>query len=569
MASFTLARWRSGSASIAVWVVSWLTLAPLAVWGQGPSELLRQTIEDARDGSDVQIAGNRLVAVGFLSRFYAARRFEPAWVDPVNVTAALRIISTSDEHGLRPEDFHMDAIRLLQAMLAEQPGDARINVNLDLLLTDGLVTFAYQLVYGKVDPRVLTPSWNLTRPLLQRPPEMVLQEALTRRTLPEVVVSLMPAFPYYRAMLAQLKRYRHFAKRGGWPVVPEGQVLQAGDTDPRVAILRNRLAVEYGAGEVSDRGPQFYDAALEASVRGMQQRHGLAADGVVGPATLKVLNISAIERLNQIRVNLERARWLREELTDAQDLVMVNIAGFHMRLIQDGEDRWQSRVIVGTAYDYQTPVFAADMEYLVFNPTWTVPRSIVRDEMFATIQANPNYLASEQLDLLDSTGQRIDAATLDWTTISASSFPYTLVQQAGGKNALGRVKFMLPNDHAVYLHDTPARELFARAGRTFSHGCVRIENPLELATLLLQDQLDWTRAAIDQTIAGGKTTTVFLTEPLRVLILYWTAEPAADGSVRFYDDVYRRDGAVLQALNSPFRTLTPADRLSSGLPPER
>ena len=272
-----------------------------------------------------------------------------------------------------------------------------------------------------------------------------------------------------------------------------------------------------------------------------------------------MLNISAAQRVDQIRVNLERARWLREEFSAARDFVIVNIAGFYVRFFDDGEATWESRVIVGTEYD-QTPIFAADLKYLVFNPTWTVPRSIIREEMLPDIKADSTYLSSRNFDLLDASGRSVAPASVDWPSVEPTNFPYGLVQQPGPDNALGRVKFMLPNAHAVYLHDTPSRDLFARAGRTFSHGCVRTENPLEFAELLLADQPAWARDAIDQVVASGETTTVFLTEPLRVFILYWTAEPAEDGGVRFYDDVYERDGAVLEALDAPFRALTPADR---------
>jgi murein L,D-transpeptidase YcbB/YkuD len=214
---------------------------------------------------------------------------------------------------------------------------------------------------------------------------------------------------------------------------------------------------------------------------------------------------------------------------------------------------------VGTQYD-QTPIFAADLKYIVFNPTWAVPRSIVINEMLPAIKADSGYLASGGYDLLDSNGRRVDPVTVDWARITGSQFRYGLVQRPGPANALGRVKFMLPNEHAVYLHDTPARQLFSLAGRTFSHGCVRAEDPLALAALLLDDQAQWDRAAIDATVGRGVTRTVFLSKPLRVFLLYWTAEPAVNGGVSFFDDVYQRDGKLLAALDAPFRSLTPADR---------
>ncbi len=192
------------------------------------------------------------------------------------------------------------------------------------------------------------------------------------------------------------------------------------------------------------------------------------------------------------------------------------------------------------------------MTYLVLNPTWTVPRSIIQDEMLPQMKADSSYLPARNFGLFDQEWRSVDPAVLDWESVSASDFPYNLVQRPGPDNALGAVKFMFPNAHSVYLHDTPNRELFGRAPRAFSHGCVRVENPLEFAARLLEDQPDWTREAIDRAIDNRQTITVYLTTPLRVLIVYWTAEPADDGGVRFYEDVYARDTTVLSALKSDF-----------------
>ena len=533
-----------------------IALAPVAGWTQATSERIRQVIEYSHDSGQPEVAGTPLVAVDFLATFYEARRFEPAWASAANVETALAAMEGSDQHGLSDEDFHLDTIRLLRALQAEQPDDPGVTANLDLLLTDGLVTYAYQLVYGKVDPRSLTATWNLSRPLLSRAPEQVLEEALAQGKLAQVLESLIPALPYYGNMLTELAGFRQLAARGGWPAVPAGGTLKAGDVEPRVAALRTRLAAEYGeiAAQVSDA--QVFDSVLENAVRRFQAEHALEVDGAVGPATLRALNVSAAERVDQIRVNLERARWVQEEFVGTRDFVIVNIAGFYVRLYENGVVDWETRAIVGTQY-HQTPIFAADMKYLVLNPTWTVPRSIIIKEMLPKMKADPGYLPARNFDLIDQSGRKVDPATVDWANVSAGRFPYSVVQRPGPGNALGQVKFIFPNSHAVYLHDTPGRQLFTRTGRTFSHGCVRTENPLEFAARLLKDQADWTRDAIDRSIEGGQTKTVYLTDPLRVFILYWTAEPGANGGVRFYDDVYQRDATVLKALNAPFRGFAP------------
>lgn len=540
------------SAREASCIVLLLALAPFAGWGQSTSELLRQTVEDAHDSEEFYIADSRLVAINFLASFYEGRRFQLAWTDPANVETVVQALAASGQHGLSPDEFHVDSIRSLREQKAQQPNDPLIDTNLDLLLTDGLVIYAYQLVYGKVNPEALTASWNLSRPLLKRAPEDVLEEALSRGTVAGLLESLAPSFSHYTRMQAQLERQRQIANAGGWPSVPEGRILRQGDVDPRVAAVRARLAAEYGDIDPASGDVMAFDAILEESLRRFQESYALDVDGAVGPATLRAMNITAAQRVDQIRVNLERARWVSEESTTARNFVIVNIAGFYVRLFEDRAKNWQTRVIVGAKY-HKTPIFAANMQYIVLNPTWTVPRSIIRKEMLPKMKADPTYLPSRNFDLVDRSGQKVDPASIDWANVSANNFPYNVVQRPGPQNALGLVKFIFPNSYSVYMHDTPARTLFARTERTFSHGCIRTENPLDLAELLLADQPEWTRAAIDRTIEGGKTTTVHLTEPLRVFILYWTAEPTEDGGVRFYEDAYDRDPAVLAALDAPFR----------------
>lgn len=535
-----------------IWtLIAWVGLAPLAGWGQTVPEVLRRTVEYAGVGGDGEVAGARLVGAGLLARFYSARRFEPAWSDARDVEMLLAALEDSEAHGLSPRDFHVDAIRLLLQMRAEQSVDPWINASLDILLSDGLVTYANQLSYGKVDPGTLSPSWNPNRPLLTREPEQALADMFAQSDLAGFLESLVPTSPHYRNLQARLSTYRAIANRGPWPAVPDGGPLEQGDSGPRVAAVRARLAFEYADLEAPRADPQVFDAILVGAVRRFQEEHSLEADGVVGPATLDAMNVSATERVDQIRVNLERARWAQAELSEAQDLVLVNVAGFYVRLYEDGEIGWESRVIVGTE-DEQTPTVAADMTYLVLNPTWTVPRSIIREEILPQMKADSSYLPARNFGLFNQEWRSVDPAALDWNSVDASNFPYHIVQRPGPANALGAVKFMFPNAHSVYLHDTPSRELFARAPRTFSHGCVRVENPLELAARLLEDQPDWTRNAIDRAIDSGQTITVYLATPLRVLIVYWTAEPTDDGGVHFFEDVYARDTIVLSALKSDF-----------------
>jgi L,D-transpeptidase YcbB len=287
-------------------------------------------------------------------------------------------------------------------------------------------------------------------------------------------------------------------------------------------------------------------------VERFQHRHGLEADGAVGRRTLAALNVPVEARIDQLRVNLERTRWVFRDLEPRY--LIVNIAGFHAYLMEDGKSVWDSRVVVGTRYR-KTPVFKARMTYLVLNPTWTVPPTILKEDIIPAMRRDPGYLASRNMVLLDASGQRVDTADIDLQNLTIRNFPYVVRQEPGPQNALGRIKFMFPNRHFVYLHDTPSRGLFERANRTFSSGCIRVEHPLTLAELLLDDPVNWNRAKIEARLADGKTQTVNLKTPITVFLVYWTAEPEADGEVNFFNDVYRRDAAVLKALDEPFRLI--------------
>jgi len=259
------------------------------------------------------------------------------------------------------------------------------------------------------------------------------------------------------------------------------------------------------------------------------------------------------DRVNQIRLNLERGRWVLDNLE--ADFIVVNIAGFRAYLYRDRKPVWSTRVVVGKTY-HKTPVFRSLLKYVVFNPTWTVPYSIATKEMLPAIQRDPNYLSARNFDVKDRNGEIIDPAGVDWSQVTRRNFGYTFVQRPGVSNALGEIKFIFPNQHSVYLHDTPSKSLFARAERTFSHGCIRVDRPFDFAEVLLQ-QDGWNREMIDAEIAGRNTRSVFLSQPLPVLLLYWTAAIGEDGQIHFYNDVYERDQKILTALDSPYRVTIP------------
>jgi len=283
------------------------------------------------------------------------------------------------------------------------------------------------------------------------------------------------------------------------------------------------------------------------AVKRFQKRNGMVADGVPGPATFRAMNLPVERRIEQIRINMERCRWFMNDLEPTY--IMVNIAEFSLRYVEHGRNRWGTRVIVGQPYR-ETPVFKADMQYIVFNPRWVVPPTILSKDVLPAIRKNSAYLSRKKLNILDRNGAVVSPASVNWSQYTGANFPYRLQQTAGDHGALGRIKFMLPNRHTVYLHDTPTKDLFEKSSRTFSSGCIRVENPQELARLVLQDSLKWSRERIQAAINSGKTATVYLPKRIPVFILYLTAFAEGDEIV-FLDDVYNRDSAVLKALDKP------------------
>jgi murein L,D-transpeptidase YcbB/YkuD len=325
--------------------------------------------------------------------------------------------------------------------------------------------------------------------------------------------------------------------------------------DDRVPLLRARLALEGDYAGPADDTSRVYDAALEAAVRSFQHRHGLNEDGLVERATLAALAVPVEHRIDQVRVNLERARWVGHELPI--EFVAVNVAGAKVYLVHGDGIAFETRAIVG-ADATRTPVFTADMQYVVLNPTWTVPRSIV-DEVLALARRDPGYLSREGMRLLDASGEEVDASDVDLTRYTPSDFPYVFRQDPGPANALGHIKLMLPNPHHVYLHDTPSRALFDREERLFSHGCIRIQDPLGLAELVLGEPATWNRATLETAIATGQTLTIPLARPVPVFVLYWTASVDPRGIPHFYADVYDRDAGVLAGLDATVHAGTRTD----------
>jgi L,D-transpeptidase YcbB len=514
-------------------------------------EIIREKIEQLRLFKSLKIAEASVASTIVVPDFYERREFQLAWVKQTSIDDLWRAIREAEADGLDPRDYHLAALDRLRRALETSPTPTpAMLADFDILLTDALVRLGYHLMFGKVDPERLDPSWNMSRDIIGFEPALVIQRALDSDSLYHAIDREKPQHTFYTELKAALATYRAIKAAGGWPQIPPGPPLKLGMHDERVPVLRRRLSLTDDLASRFADHSRLFDAPLAEAIKAFQRRHGLADDGTVGRETLAALNVPVEERIQQLRVNLERGRWVLHNLEST--FIVVNVAGYHSYYVKDGQIVWQGRAQVGRPYR-QTPTFKSEMTYLVFNPTWTVPPTILAQDYLPYLKRDSGYAQRRGLKVIDRTGRVVDPGQVDWVRYSANHSPYLLRQDPGPRNALGRVKFIFPNDHAVYLHDTPNQKLFDRSERAFSSGCIRVENALELARLLLSDEAQWHRQAIDKVIESKKTRTVFLPEPIPVLLLYWTAWIGSDGRVNFRHDLYERDKLVQKGLASDFR----------------
>lgn len=546
------AGWRRSLFAVLI-AAAFAIASPARASADAERDLLHSQIERLRAGADVSVAGARIGSREVLPRIYERRDYRPLWTNSRSVDKLLDAIPAAYDEGLDPNDYHIDELRrvLGSDVSPRMPDVPAERANVDLLLTDAFVRLELHLRFGKVDPVSVDATWDFLR---DRAATAMTDEvthmsaAIETGTVDEFLAAAKPTHAAYVPMKAELARLRGIEAAGGWPSVPVGPTLHPGDLDPRVTILRQRLAA---SGDLAARpagDSNVYDDAVAEGVRSFQRRHGLAPDGIAGARTYDALNAPPRHWIDQLRVNLERARWMRSRFENG---VIVDIAGFDARYVRNGETVWQARAMVGKPYR-STPVLSAKIRTLVLNPTWTVPPTILENDILPEVRRDSGYLAKRQIRVFEKGGKEVDAVTIDWSAYSAATLPYTLRQGPGPENPLGRIKFLFPNPHFVYLHDTPSRSLFQRSDRAASSGCIRVDRPLDLAALLVDGTPNWSRERIEEAIASGKTQAITIARPVPIYLLYWTVGLTADGEVRFKKDVYDRDRAVLTTLDRDY-----------------
>jgi len=416
-------------------------------------------------------------------------------------------------------------------------------MKMDILLTDAFLLLASHLYYGKVDPEKEGANWKMRRKDPELRLDLRLEEALDSTDITNVLNMLAPKYRSYWKMKEELAFFIKLNEQL-WPVLLSDIPIKPGESNKLLPKIRERLIqLRY---QLTDSISITFDEELEKQLKIFQDDWGLNKDGVIGKSTLEDLNSLPFKLISQLKVNMERYRWLPLKVTEKY--IIVNIANFKLDLISGKDTLISMRAIVGKG-PRTTPVFDEQLSYIVFSPHWTVPNTILQEDVIPELLKGPQYLEKKNMKLLRHDGSELAYIDIDWSTITKNNFPYTVRQNPGPGNALGRVKFMFPNKYDVYIHDTPTKGYFARDERDLSSGCVRVEKPYDLAVLLLSDSPDWSPANILIAMQQDKEQTVRLKIPVDVVLIYLTAWTNGSDRIQFRRDIYQRDEALMQALN--------------------
>lgn len=510
----------------------------------GTPDALTVGIATLLNGNEAPVVDGERLDVRLLRGLYEPRGYRALWIGEGDATSRGKAIGAAIDHasahGLDPVAYHRQAIA--RRLAAVTPAD---RAALEVLTSDGIMHLIVHLRLGATSGRGLSDDISIE----ERPvdPQGLAEAAAAAPDLSAFLDGVAPGSPDYHGLVDALARYRAAASAGGWPAIPtRGPTLTPGMSDPVVPLVRQRLVAtgELAPVEGPEDDSKLYDETLAEAVKAFQRRNGLPADGSLGAATRTALAVPVADRISQIIVNLERARWMPQDF--GRRYVAVNVPSFDLKLVEDGKPVLEMPVVVGRT-DRRTPLLTTKITELIFNPTWTVPPTLLRKEFWPKMQRNQGFLARRGIQVVSqrqvSGGDPVGRVTLR--------------QPAGPRNPLGRVKFHMPNGFAVYLHDTNAKGLMSQPHRALSSGCVRVGNALGLADRLLTDDSRWTPAKRKQFLSNWTTRTLSLREPVPVYILYQTAWADEDGQLHSRADLYGRDAALAKALGQAARTKSP------------
>lgn len=486
------------------------------------------------------------IDVAILKHFYAMRDYQPVWIQDdkllPRLDTAIAFIATAEQEGLDSEDYELEQL----VHLSKQSSEDSNLLELELRTTQAILMLARDLRRGSLIASQVDPDWHIQQQIFD--PADYLQKAIASENLKSSLEDLPPKTKGYQLMKQALAKYRALVARGiNWIIIPEAPLIRPGMNHPIIPLLRSRITQAFAVHgkpeyDITPSKSEKYDDELANAIKVFQEQHGLNADGVIGPNTRVALNKTPAQKIRQLRINMERLRWVPRELGDRY--LLVNIAGFRLTAIEYEKQILDMRIIVGRDYR-STPSFNSLISHLILNPYWNVPNSIARKDLLPKQQNNPNYFTSQRIRVYanqDGRSEPINPNLINWHAVG-KNFPYMLKQEPGEKNALGTIKFMFPNPFSIYLHDTPSKHLFQKDVRTFSSGCIRLEKPLQLAGFVLNEPNAVTD--IVDKIKSGKTITVNLPKRLPIYLIYLTTWVDDLNNIYFASDVYGRDKQIL------------------------
>ena len=533
-----VARWFYAIASV-VWL---LTMMPVAFAAMSDAEELRRQLQK------YTVAMAHETGISALQRFYSGRDYQPVWLQSDSISAlhdvALDFIAAAEAEGLDSHDYLLHQLRQMRFnQLAAVPYE------LEFHTTRALLMLAEDLRQGQLSANDVDPDWYIPQPSFD--PVNYLLDAVASSRFQQSLTDLPPKIPSYQLLKQALAKYRDLvARQVTWTRIPVVSVIRPNTSHPVISLVRTRITEAYhthGTAEynLSAIHSENYDDELVNAIKSFQLQHGLNADGIIGKNTRRALNMTPAEKVRRLRLNMERLRWLPRNLGDRY--LLVNIAGFQLAAVEQDQQVFDMRIIVGRNYR-STPSFSSYISHMILNPYWNIPASIAREDLLPRQQKDPAFFASQGIKVYsgyDYSQASIDPDTVDWPAIT-KGFPYVLRQDPGAKNALGVIKFMLPNPFSIYLHDTPDKSLFQKEIRTFSSGCIRLEQPMALADFIMEGNR--TQTELTAQIKTGRTATVSLSEPTPIYIVYLTVWVDGQRQIHYSPDTYGRDKRVLSSV---------------------
>lgn len=524
-------------------IISYFQLHHISAWAQDSvllGAIQREEIADViKPAPPVDVLDQLYERYGYKTLWFTGNSLNNAG------KAFLHRLNKADEEGL----FRYKMATDILAERLHHSLDEKNRTLCDLLLTSALTCYVRDITGYIFNPMAPRNEKDIQHEQLV-PVVIDILDALNRgENIEFFIEKLSPAHHYYINLKAGLQRYLRIKRDGGWPTIQAGRKITPGDSDARIVAIRQRLATELDNYQHLATDKELYDSDCEAGIRSLQKKYGLEPDAIIGRETQSVLQQTTDDIIRKIAVNLTRWRWQSREL--GKNFILVNIAGFYVQAMEGENSVLELPVVVG-ANNHQTPVFSSLIRRVELNPYWKIPQSIAGNELLPTLQRNPAYLTEKNIRLFASRepgAPELDSYSMNWGKISKNKMRSFLLRQNPGKdNALGAVKIVFPNQYDVYLHDTPQKHLFGKNRKNFSHGCIRVQDPVTLATYLLKSQPKWTEARIFESIATMENQVIPLTAPLPIHLTYQTAWATIKGDVFFREDIYERDPLIAQAM---------------------